>query len=558
MTTTGSRRRHKGGGISFSHAATFVGGMIVGTMFLIIFQASTLHSTEDLNHFAAKHLQSDSSGCIAPVTEEAKKGDDVAVHDIAGLDCSAHGGPNSLVASQELVYWRDIPEDSSYVSPLANPKQRQYLTFEPDGGGWNNIRMSMETVVGIAIATGRVLVLPPSQKMYLLGKSSFSFAGFFPLQEIAKEHAGFEILTMEQFLEETAGTLVDQSTNEISSPPGGRTDWDGDTDGVKHKLNPWLQSIAMLPDWNPETCLAAFPKSRDPKDAQELIDTFAKVVEDLPEVDSFINQPTPVDAPLAERFAEMAAGRKELCVYDAALQDARVVHFHGKKKLGARLLVHFYAFLFFQDYHTDIWMKRFVRDHVRYIDEIQCAAARVLEAVREHSKAKGNGGAFDAFHIRRGDFQYKRTRVDADKIYEAAKDEIPEGATVYIGTDERDKSFFAPMAAHWDLLYLDDFMPLLKGIEGSHFGMLDQLITSRGRVFFGCWFSTFTGYIMRLRGYDSQNTKADGYDMGLLPSTYYYVLAHNKKMMHDYWPVKKLFYAREFPVSWRDIDQDVK
>ena len=34
---------------------------------------------------------------------------------------------------------------------------RHYLTFEPDGGGWNNIRMSMETVLGMAIATGRVL-----------------------------------------------------------------------------------------------------------------------------------------------------------------------------------------------------------------------------------------------------------------------------------------------------------------------------------------------------------------------------------------------------------------
>jgi hypothetical protein len=32
------------------------------------------------------------------------------------------------------------------------------------------IRMAMETVIGLAIATGRTLVLPPSQRMYLLGK----------------------------------------------------------------------------------------------------------------------------------------------------------------------------------------------------------------------------------------------------------------------------------------------------------------------------------------------------------------------------------------------------
>jgi hypothetical protein len=65
-----------------------------------------------------------------------------------------------------MVYWKDLPGDSSYVAPFYDKNQRRYLTFEPDGGGWNNIRMSMETVLTIAIAMGRVLVLPPSQKMY--------------------------------------------------------------------------------------------------------------------------------------------------------------------------------------------------------------------------------------------------------------------------------------------------------------------------------------------------------------------------------------------------------
>ena len=32
-------------------------------------------------------------------------------------------------------------------------------------------------------------------------------------------------------------------------------------------------------------------------------------------------------------------------------------------------------------------------------------------------------------------------------------------------------------------------------------GMLDQVIASQGRVFVGTWYSTFTGYINRLRGY---------------------------------------------------------
>lgn len=35
-------------------------------------------------------------------------------------------------------------------------------------------------------------------------------------------------------------------------------------------------------------------------------------------------------------------------------------------------------FLFFADWRHDLWTKRFVRDHLRYVDEIQCAAARVV------------------------------------------------------------------------------------------------------------------------------------------------------------------------------------
>ena len=42
------------------------------------------------------------------------------------------------------------------------------MTFEPDTGGWNNIRMSLENVVTLAAISGRTLVLPPDQVVYLL------------------------------------------------------------------------------------------------------------------------------------------------------------------------------------------------------------------------------------------------------------------------------------------------------------------------------------------------------------------------------------------------------
>jgi len=92
--------------------------------------------------------------------------------------------------------------------------------------------------------------------------------------------------------------------------------------------------------------------------------------------------------------------------------------------------------------------------------------------------------------------------------------------------------------------------------------MIDQLVVSRGERFFGCWFSTFSGYIMRLRGYHSQlemgerGPNAVAFGEGKLPNSYYYALDGDRDKMHDYWPVKPVFYAREFPISWRAVDVD--
>jgi len=88
------------------------------------------------------------------------------------------------------------------------------------------------------------------------------------------------------------------------------------------------------------------------------------------------------------------------------------------------------------------------------------------------------------------DFQFKQTRIDADVIYNNVKDKLQEGATVYIATDERDKKFFGPLKEHYNVFFLDDFKKELEGVNKNYYGMIDQLVASRGRLFFGCWHST--------------------------------------------------------------------
>lgn len=79
-----------------------------------------------------------------------------------------------------LAYWNDPvgERDLHYTTPFRSknlsPGQIQYITFTPDRGGWNNVRMSMEIIFVLAAATGRTLVLPPKEPLYLLVSASQS------------------------------------------------------------------------------------------------------------------------------------------------------------------------------------------------------------------------------------------------------------------------------------------------------------------------------------------------------------------------------------------------
>ncbi len=53
--------------------------------------------------------------------------------------------------------------------------------------------------------------------------------------------------------------------------------------------------------------------------------------------------------------------------------------------------------------------RRFVRDFIRYKDEIQCAGDKLIKLIRHDAlQVDPEGkGVYYALHIRRGDFQYK-------------------------------------------------------------------------------------------------------------------------------------------------------
>jgi hypothetical protein len=500
-----------------------------------------------------------------PNTNTSKINNNNQKHQIAGLNCDKHGGPSQEIAA-EMVYWRDIPSDSEFKSPYASyGPEKKYLTFEPDEGGWNNIRMSMETAVALAHAMGRTLVLPPEQNIYLLGREEtkksnrFTFHDFFHFDSIAEEHSGVEVITMEEFLEKEVMTGQFKDSSGVPMfPPDNRTEWDGHVRKSKEFWH-WLRNASGAPKWDFDRCVVGLASKPGPDSGQimkEYLEQASAVQPKNPM--KYLDRPTPVDEAPPARLAEMKGHRKQVCHYDDHFQNSKVMHFMGDNASGARLLVHFYAYIFFEDWHQDLLTKRFMRDHLRYLDEIQCAAARVVNAVREKSLANGDAsGVFDTFHIRRGDFQYKDTRVEADVIYENVKGYMEENSTVFIATDEKNTTFFDPLRKHYNLYFLHDFKHVIEGINKNYYGMLDQLVASKGRTFAGAYYSTFTGYITRMRGHHSQKQKLPGYERGQ-ENSFFYIPNRQKFDLKHYHPLTAPLWAREFPVAWRDIDHDLE
>ncbi|KAL3905536.1 MAG: hypothetical protein SGARI_004414 [Bacillariaceae sp.] len=323
--------------------------------------------------------------------------------------------------------------------------------------------------------------------MYLLGKNEkgqrahFSFVDFFPIEEMANDNKAFNVISMQEYLETEAmkGHLVNKITGQVEFPPGNRTNWDGINQQDYDIMRGYLRNVSITARWKPSDCVPTFPASGNHKDVVKLQKLAMEATHHKPQKISGETGLFKVDDPdPLSRLQDTLAGRTKLCIYDESLQKEQVVHFQMNHKEKLRLLVHYYAFIFFEDWREQMWMNRFVRDHLHYQDEIQCAAARIVAKVREHVKQRTGGKStdFDTFHIRRGDFQFKTTRIPAEEIYANAKEELTENSTIFIATDERDKKFFDSLRDHYDLLFLDDFKDELKDVNSNYFGMIDQLV----------------------------------------------------------------------------------
>jgi hypothetical protein len=138
---------------------------------------------------------------------------------------------------------------------------------------------------------------------------------------------------------------------------------------------------------------------------------------------------------------------------------------------------------------------------------------------------------------------------------------IPNFSTVFIATDVPDLLFFDFVWDHYNLVFLNDFQPLLRdlGLNTIFLGLIEQLVASRGRIFFSSWFSTFGSYIARLQGYHMAQEQAPGAKEGSIATWFIiYRLPTEFWYMRQYYPLKQSLWAREFPTCWRELDTGIQ
>jgi len=476
-------------------------------------------------------------------------------HKTPCLDRAKKGHIKCEVDVDFLAYWNNPQgeRDRNFISPFAekkNPEQTHYISFEPDKGAWNNIRMSMECMFVIAVATGRTLVLPPPKPLYLLqnkDKKHRGFADFYSFEEDNYElFRHVPVISMEEFIK-----------------------LEGVSDGGHLPISKERREGIMMP--SKECDILKSSK----KYCQIVFDYLTEVGHNLKlkhnkcfifDKDVFEGREISKSNSLkVEAFCNMDQhSPREIVYFTKESQDQLLWHFQTFQK-EYRLLIHYYNLIYFTDPMMNNYVKRFVRDFLRYKDEIFCAAGKIIRSIpttsselEDSNKNKGlvmnrnkeirnDIPGFSTMHARRGDFQYKRSKVSGEDWYTTTSDIWLQNEVLYIATDEKNKTFFnVPFKKHHEhVYYLDDFWAVagLENVDSAYFGMIDTIVASFGRVFAGTYFSTFSGFINRMRGYHGISMKSS-----------WYVPSQRKTTVHEW--THAVTYARESPDGWVRIDGD--
>ena len=274
---------------------------------------------------------------------------------------STYKMPSNCTISPVVQYWAN-PTDGYPPPPVVSSidtLSRKFVVFQPDLGGWNNIRMALEVVLLFALLTGRTLVLPPDAVLYLLSKNkkwddNFSNVDDYFNFDLLRGSGpgsgslgggGISTMPMSEFLD-----LVKQNPKhwlehpEVPLPPK----------LAKQPLWDYLEKTCYWRQWSVGKSFITFGPYR-----------------------SGWNE--------TQRYRTHSLNYKRAArPYENDLADKKVIYFAGHDR--NRMLTLFYGFIYLADDVAAKKAKRFVRDRMRYHDAVYCVGGRIVDEV-SHSLA---------------------------------------------------------------------------------------------------------------------------------------------------------------------------
>ena len=155
---------------------------------------------------------------------------------------------------------------------------------------------------------------------------------------------------------------------------------------------------------------------------------------------------------------------------------------------------------------------------------------------------------FYAIHVRRNDFQYTQTRLQASEIARNVGSLFDEKLPLYLATDDPGNELrddLQDLLGVPKIVRLNDALDALQAdVPFEWLGTLEKAICALATRFVGTDLSTFSGYIHRLRGYLNSGD----------PGCYYHSIKYANPDDGAHHPdVKKgQEYLRENPLMWQD------
>ena len=354
-----------------------------------------------------------------------------------------------------------------------NNQEMKYLSYQPPGGGWNNQRVAFENAVVLAKLLNRTLIvhpLAPHQEILRLKRKRKLSAGY----EIYNMLPEVNLLPLSQVIDlKELSRLI--PVKEVTSSHVEFL--------KKYRHLRWHQVchnglVGIWVDTIPE------------KTEGEKLKLLQRHME--------TNLPIHRDLPLYRRICKTelkhygnTSSRPVWGIWNELSNRTEHMLYFSEGSLYIR------ALLFFDKttvLNTHAWIMRYIR----FAPDIRQRVAEVLEAM---------GHPFNALHVRRTDHPSSVHMKQQNWLQQLnMRDAVNLTKTLYIATDEEDKTWFKPFSeAGYNLFFAEDFSDQLRlgnvkpVVTQDMLGLCEQLICAHADHFVGSYYSTFTMYIKRLR-----------------------------------------------------------